>query len=81
MLPTDGDSKPIERRTTVYYNDPDVMRLLARERIEQRLAEADAARLAREVRGITAARPRRLRISVGLTLGTIRRAARPGLEA
>jgi hypothetical protein len=64
----------------VYYNDQDFARLVTRERLEQRIREAEAARLAREIRG-TAPRRRRLRVSVGLRLGSGRRAIRRRLEA
>jgi hypothetical protein len=47
--------------------DLDSLRLLARQRQEQRLHEAETERLARAVRG-TGRRTRRLRLPVGLAL-------------
>ncbi len=76
---TRGDDG-IREEDAVYYNDQDFARLVTRERLEQRLREAEATRLAREIRG-TAPRRRRLGISVGLMLGRGRRAIRPRLEA
>jgi hypothetical protein len=64
----------------VNYHTSDSLRLLTRERLEQRVQEADAERLAREIRG-TARHRRRPRLSVALALGASRRAAlRPGSE-
>lgn len=64
----------------MFYNDLDFVRLVARERFEERLREADATRLAKEIRG-TAPCSRGLRTTVRLTLGTSRRALRSRLEA
>jgi hypothetical protein len=50
------------------HYDLDSLRLLARERHEQRLREADAERLARELRA-TAQPRRRLRVPVNLVVG------------
>ncbi len=50
--------------------DPDSLRLLTRERHEQRLREADAERLAREIRDTRRHRRwLRLRLRAGLALG------------
>jgi hypothetical protein len=63
----------------VNYYSEDLLRLARRER-EQRAREAEAERLAREIRG-TVPRRRRRRLTVGLALGAGRRATEPRLEA
>ena len=60
--------------------DLDSLRLLVRERHDQRLREADTERLVREIRG-TAQKRRLLRLSAGTTLAVGRRATHPRLEA
>jgi hypothetical protein len=57
----------------------DSLRLLTRERHQQRLREADAERLAREIGG-TARRRRRLRLTVNLALGADKRVRAQQLE-
>jgi hypothetical protein len=52
----------------VNYYDLDSLRLLARQHHDLRLREADAERLARELRGTPQRRPR-LRLTVSLALG------------
>jgi hypothetical protein len=63
----------------VHYHDRDFVRLVARERFEERLREADAERLAREIRRGDQRR-RRLRVTVGLVVGARHRVRRPRLE-
>jgi hypothetical protein len=58
--------------------DLDSVSLLSRERHEQRVQEAEAERLARELRQSTRRR-RRLRLSVGLTVHAGHRADPRGL--
>jgi hypothetical protein len=60
----------------VNYHSSDSLRLVTRERLDQRSRE----RLARDIRG-SAQHRRRRRPSVGLTLGASRRAGQPHLEA
>jgi hypothetical protein len=61
------------------YHDLDSLRLLTRERHEQRSREGDAERLARNIRSTT---PRRRRLrTLGLARVIDRRAAQPRLEA
>jgi hypothetical protein len=67
-----------ERRDVNYYTE-DLLRLVTRGH-EQRTRAAEAERLAREIRGTVRGR-RRLRSTVGLALGSGRRATRPRLEA
>lgn len=57
----------------------DSLRLLARERHQQRLREADAERLKREI-GSTARRRRRLRLTLDLALGADKRVRAQQLE-
>jgi hypothetical protein len=61
-------------------NNLDSLRLLSRERHGQRLADADAERLAREIRGTSHRRPR-LRLIVGFPLKPSRRAGELRLES
>jgi hypothetical protein len=63
----------------VNYYTEDLLRVVTREH-EQRAREAEAERLAREVRGTVPAR-RRLRSTIGLALAAGRRARQPRLEA
>jgi hypothetical protein len=64
----------------VNQHDPDSLRLLTRERHEQRRREGDNERLARDIRGTTPRRRRRP-LSVGFTLATRRPMQPPRLEA
>jgi hypothetical protein len=62
----------------VNYSDPYSLRLLADPRHEQRLREADAERLAREISRKSRSR---MRLAVGFRLGTDRRPDHAPLEA
>lgn len=61
------------------YYDSNSLRLVTRERLEQRTRDADAERLAREIRG-TDKRSRRRRLTIALALHASHRATRPRLE-
>ena len=75
-----GSARTDPRGGTVNYFDSESLRLMTRERLDQRTREADAERLAREIRG-TEKRSRRRRLTIGLALRTSHRATRPRLEA
>jgi len=62
------------------YYDVDSLRLLAGGHHAERVREADAERLGRELRGRPQRRPR-LRVTLGFSLTPRERAARPRLEA
>jgi hypothetical protein len=64
----------------VNYHTSDSLRLVTRERLEQRARDADNERLAREIQG-TAEHHRRRRLTLGLALNSSRRAGQPRLEA
>jgi hypothetical protein len=74
-----GSPQSDRRGATVNHYTEDVLHLVTRERHQQRAREAEAERLAREIRGTTPKR-RRLRLP-GLVPGTGRRATQPRLEA
>jgi hypothetical protein len=74
-----GSTQTDRRGDTVNYHTSDSLRLVARERLEQRTREADAERLAREIRGKEKG-SRRRRPTIGLALRASHRATRPGLE-
>jgi hypothetical protein len=61
----------------VNYCPEDMLRLVTRERQEQRVRDAEAARLGREIRGTT---PLRRRLTAGHMFGTTRREAQPRLD-
>ncbi len=62
------------------YHDLNSLRLLTREHHNQRLREADAERLLREMRGTPHKRPRP-RLTACVSLKPRRRAVRPHFEA
>jgi hypothetical protein len=64
----------------VNYHTTDSLRLMTRERLEQRARDADNERLAREIQG-TAEHSRRRRLTLGFALNSSRRAGQPRLEA
>jgi hypothetical protein len=64
----------------VNYYHSDSLRLVIRERLEQRTREANAERLAREIR-LTKKRSRRRPLIIGLALRASHRATQPRLEA
>ena len=75
-----GSARTDPRGDTVNYYDSDSLRLVTRERLDQRIREADAERLAREIRG-TERKSRRRRLTIGLALRPSHRATRPRPEA
>jgi hypothetical protein len=79
-MPNRGSAKAAKEGGTVNCHDIDSLRRLTREHHDQRVRQADAERLRRELRGKRQSRPWLL-LTIGGSLTPRRRAVRPHFEA